>query len=215
MMTMKVSCRRIAVVGLAVGLMYQLPLSGQPESQDPHLRNDCRFAGQILQTGQPSPHYDWALGAIRLCSETGGEVLASLWSRPPTDSATLNKLFLASYTVRDARITNAAITAVLNESLPQLVRLNAMRVLVGHAVPRFRVSLADLSPDTPAHVTRMLPGVSHVVVKDGASPVGPEEIDSILEVLSRLRTDPDARLAAAAVYVHRQLSLWLQNGDGR
>lgn len=208
---MMVSFERIAVIALAVGLLHGMPLSGQRESQDPHLRNDCRLAGQILQTGQPAPHYQWAMETMRRCPETGGEVLPSVWAHPPTDSAALNTLFLASYTVRDARITDAAIAAASNGSLPQLVRLNAMRVLVGHAVPSFLLSLADLPPDTPPGVIKILGGKSHVSVDEGDRPIGPETLDSILNALARLRSDPDPRIAGAASYVFRQVSPRLLN----
>lgn len=208
------SRRRTTVVGLTVALLHTLPLSGQRESHDRHLRNDCRLAGQILQTGRPAPHYQWAMETIHRCPETGGEALASVWARPPADSAALNSLFLASYTLRDARITEAAIAAAANGGLSQLVRLSAIRVLVGHAVPRFLVSLEDLPPETPPGVTQLLPSVSHVVVSEGARPIGAETISGILDALSRLRSDPDPRIAAAASYVYRQLSFRLRNGPG-
>jgi hypothetical protein len=207
---MMISRKWIAVFGLTVGLLHSVPASGQGESQDRHLRNDCRQAGQILQTGQPAPHHEWAIGTIFRCVETGGEVLASVWARPPTDSSSLNGLFFASYTLRDRRVTEAAITAASNGSLPQLVRLNAIRVLVGHAVPSFRMSLTQLPPDLRPGVFETIGSVSHVAVYEGARPIDPETIDDILDTLSRLRSDPDPRIAAAASYVFPQVSNWLQ-----
>jgi hypothetical protein len=208
---MMVSRKRIAVFGLTVGLLHSLPASGQRESQDPHLRNDCRLAGQTLQTGQPAPHYEWAIGTISRCVETGGEVLASVWSRPPTDSSSLNSLFLASHRLRDARVTDAAIVAASNGSLPQLVRLNAIRVLVGHAVPSFLMSLTQLPPEARPGGYETIASVSHVAAYEGARPIGPETMDNILETLSRLRSDPDTRIAGAATYVFRQVFSWLEN----
>jgi hypothetical protein len=208
---MMASRKRIAVFGLTVGLLHSLPASGQGESQDPHLRNECRLAGQTLQTGQPAPHYEWAIGTIFRCVETGGEVLASVWARPPTDSSSLNSLFFASFTLRDARVTDAAIAAASNGSLPQLVRLNAIRVLVGHAVPRFLMSLTQLPPETRPGVYETIASVSHVLVYEGARPIGPETMDDILDTLSRLRSDPDPRIAGAASYVFPQVSRRLRN----
>jgi hypothetical protein len=204
-----VLCAGVIACCAAPTLLAQEP-GGADQSQDRHLRNECRRAGQILQTGQPAPHYEWAIGTIRRCVETGGEVLASVWTRPPTDSSSLNSLFFASYTLRDGLVTEAAIAAASNGGLPQLVRLNAIRVLVGHAVPRFRMSLTQLPPDLAPGVYETIGSVSHVVVYEGARPIDSETLDNILDTLSRLRSDPDPRIASAAAYVFPEVSYRLR-----
>lgn len=205
-MTMRRSWRRIACPVPIIVLLYHLPLSAQQERHDPDLRSDCLRAAQILETSPPSSGFRRATEDIARCAETGPEVLATLWARPPVDSASLERLFIASYTLRDARITAAAIAAVSNHGSPQLVRLNALRVLVGHADPRLMVFLKDLPPELPAGGYRWLGGVSHVNVREGMWPVGRETIDAIMNVVARLGRDPDARVAAAAAYIEEQLS---------
>jgi hypothetical protein len=202
-------CAGVIAYCAARPLLAQEP-GGGDQSQDRHLRNECCRAGQILQTAQPAPHYEWAIGTISRCIETGGEVLASVWVRPPTDSSSLNSLFRASYRLRDARVTEAAITTASNGSLPQLVRLNAIRVLVGHAVPRFLMSLTELPPDLRPGVYETIGSVSHVVAYEGARPIDSETLDNILDTLSRLRSDPDPRIASAAAYVFPEVSYRLR-----
>ena len=179
--------------------------AAQNENEDVHLHNDCRLAAQILETGHPAPHYAWAAETIPKCSEAGADVLARVWSRPPVDSVALEHLFYASYTLRDRRITNAVAAVATTGSSPPLVRLNAIRVLTGHAVPSLMVTVADLTPVENDSVRRFFGGVSHVTVRQGASPIEPSTVELILDTLDRLRNDSDARVARAASYIHGQL----------
>lgn len=186
-------------------------VAAQTEDQDVHLRNDCRLAAQILETGHPAPHYAWATGIIPKCAETGGAVLAQVWSNPPSDSMTLDRLFHASYTLRDRRVTIAVAAAAANQTLPQLVRLNAIRVLTGHAVPEFMVTVEQMTPVENAAVRVHLGGMSHVSVRQGAHPIRPEDVEvTILPTLTELRNDRDERIVRAATYVLDQVCGWLK-----
>lgn len=200
-------------LALATAVTHDQSLGAQTERQDPHLRNDCRLAAQVLDTGHPDPHYEWALEFIAKCEETGGPVLAGLWRRPSADSADLNRLFLSSYRLRDSRITAAVIDAVSDPALPQLMRLNAIRVMAGHAAPEFLLSIADLLRQESDSVRYLFPSVDHITVRNGGSPVGTSTIRTIVAALEVLKQDTDGQVAHAASRTHRQLCLRLRSQD--
>lgn len=175
-----------------------------PSSQ--HDRNDCRRAAQVLETGHPAPHYAWATEAISRCGDEGGVALAAVWARPPADSIALERVYFASYRLRDARITDAVISAAQDRGSSRLVRLNAIRVLTSHAEPGYLLySLALLTPEENDSVRTILPTVSHVNVVEGAHPIGPATRERIIDTLAALRSDVDSQVARAASYVLRNL----------
>lgn len=193
------------IVALTAAVAPGNPLAAQTEGQDVHVRNQCRLAAQVLETGHPAPHYGWALEAIDKCEQTGGPALAALWRGAPLEGERLNQLFLASYSLRDSRVTAAAIEAATNGSLPQLVRLNAIRVLAGHAFPEYLLTISDLLRVDPEYTTSRFPRVSHVVVRNGASPVGEGTIRAIITALSGMQSDSDAKVAYAATRTREHL----------
>jgi hypothetical protein len=182
------------------------PLAAQSEGQDRHVRNDCRLAAQVLETGHPAPHYEWALEFIAKCEETGAPVLAALW-RSAVNTEHLNRLYVSSYLLRDARITDAVTEVAQNRALPRLVRLNAIRVLAGHAVPAFLLSVPDLLRPENDSTISMFPRVSHITVRNGERRVEEATIRGIVEALGHLRSDADADVATAAVRTRRQICL--------
>lgn len=187
-------------------------LEAQTERQDPHVRNDCRLAAQVLETGHPAPHYEWALEFIAKCEETGAPVLAALW-RSAANTEHLNRLYVSSYLLRDARVTDAVTEVAQNRALPRLVRLNAIRVLAGHAVPEFLVTVPDLLRRENEFSIIPFPSVDHVMVRNGERPVDQAAIRGIVEALGHLRSDSDADVATAAVRTRRQICLRLRWQD--
>lgn len=201
------------IAGLMATAAAAAPLSAQTDQNDPHLRNDCRLAAQVLTTGHPAPHYDWALEFIPRCGEDGATALTHLWRNPPADEGRLNSLFVASYTLRDSRVTAAAVEAAANRTLPQPARLAALRVLAGHAVPQFLISTADLLRQESDTTRYSFPRVDHVNVQEGANPVGPSTIRTILATLESVGRDPDASVAYAASRTRRQVCMRLRSDD--
>lgn len=199
---------RPQVVSLWITLSIGVPAAhlGAQSNQDAHLRNDCRLAAQVLRTGNPAPHRVWAMETIARCGDLGGPaVVATVWTEPPNDTGLLERLYSASYMLRDRRITEAAAGAARNGALPQIVRLNAIRVLAAHAEPRYMLSVADLTPVESETVRVTPPTVSHPVVREGEQPIGRETMDLIVATLTRLRDDPDARVARAATYIRKHV----------
>lgn len=203
---------RTRLVALIVAALMAVPvrsLDAQTERQDPHVRNDCRLAAQVVETGHPAPHHQWALEFVGRCEVTGPPVLAALWSRPPSDTDDLNQLFLSSYRLRDSRVTAAVVQAAGDPVLPQIVRLAAIRVLAGHAVPEFLLSNTDLLRPDSDSARYMFPSVDHATVRNGESPVGEGTIRGILTALAGMTNDADAQVAHAALRTRQQLCLRL------
>ncbi len=82
------------------------------ESRDVHARNDCRLAAQVIRTGHPAPHVEWAYGAILRCDETGAAVLAERW-RTVRDSAEVGSLPWATWNSPARRIVFDAVAEVV------------------------------------------------------------------------------------------------------
>jgi hypothetical protein len=114
---------------------------------------------------------------------------------------------MSSYLLRDARITDAVTEVAENRALPRLVRLNAIRVLAGHAVPAFLLSVPDLLRPENESTISMFPRVSHITVRNGERRVEEATIRGIVEALGHLRSDADADVATAAVRTRRQICL--------
>lgn len=197
--------QRIALAGLIAFFVSVGQLHAQGERKDVHIRNDCRRAAQVLRTGNPAPHWDWALEYIARCEETGPTTLATLWRQPMSEVTTGEGLFIASYRLRDARLTETLLDVAADRSVPQPVRLNAIRVIAGHAVPEFLLSISDLSrPDSETRRVSF-PSVDHVSVRDGDVRVGSGTIRSIIIALARLSQDADPQVALAASRTHREI----------
>jgi hypothetical protein len=210
---MRLHVQSIAIVlTITTAITSGRSLEAQTERQDPHVRNDCRLAAQVLETGHPAPHYEWALEFIAKCEETGAPVLAALW-RSAADTEHLNRLYVSSYLLRDARITDAVTKVAQNRALPRLVRLNAIRVLAGHAVPEFLVTVPDLLRRENEFSIIPFPSVDPVTVRHGERPVEEATIRGIVEALGHLRSDSDADVATAAVRTRRQICLRLRWQD--
>lgn len=176
---------------------------GRREAQDAQLRNDCRLASQILVTGQPRPHYEWALSFISLCDARGPEALSHLWSETTGDADTvrLERLVFQSQRLRDARLLGALGTALNDAARPAAVRIAALRVLISYVAPLHDANAGSLSQERPTELLRfcMLNQVVDAVQRDGANPVTRAQIDSIVagvhEIGSR-ESNPALRAAA-------------------
>jgi len=105
------------------------------ESDDVHVRDDCRLAVQVLTKGHPAPKSDWALGIIFTCDQSGGAALQQLWATPPTDSAALDELMWASASLVDQRVYLGVRSAATNVGVPRAARIAALRVLASFIEP--------------------------------------------------------------------------------
>jgi hypothetical protein len=135
----------LSAIALAVAAV-STPLSAQPgERDDPHLRNDCRLAAQVIQTGNPAARRGWALDTIRRCDDSGPQVLADVWrTDPPAEPQALAELFNSTRDFNDRRIVDAVADVARRSGAPETTRIYALTLLYSYAVPGLYIEADDL-----------------------------------------------------------------------
>lgn len=190
-----------SLLAVAATAIVASVIPGRVHAQDDvYLRNDCRLASQILRTGHPVPHREWAWSVIPSCRDSAGSVLAAVWSDPPEGE--LSQLWGVSYRVRDARLTRTVVAALRDPSRSRAVRIVAARVLASHAAPNLVVLDSDLPALLGDSINSVYLSVDHSDVREGSVRVAPElvgEIRAALTAVAENDSDPEVRSAARAV----------------
>lgn len=175
------------------------------ENADVHLRNNCRLASQIVRTGNPHPHYDWAVAVLPTCDESGAVAIAALWQEVAADSAQLATLVYNARTLEDGRLLDALLGVAENAGRPRLVRLSALSVLVSY----FERGgfIGDLATRTPATARECTVGYQgHTGSVQGTVPFPANRRDLILASLNGLAANaPDVVVRTAADCVNSAL----------
>ena len=110
-------------------------------------RNSCRLAEQVIRTGHPAPHTDWALRFIASC---GAETYASavtgavLRLRTESDLSVLGPYWYHSRYLLDASLFEAAYSIASDRSASQPSRVLAMLALIYSLRNRMQADYADL-----------------------------------------------------------------------
>jgi hypothetical protein len=197
--------RWIVVVLTSLGLVGALKAQRVRERDDVHLRNDCRFAAQVLTTGEPAPHHDWAVAYSDRCDESGPPALAALWRRLSDDRTELGRVTYKTSSLRDQRLLDAMVATARDRSRPTLVRLATFQVLMSYFDTATYMPLEDL--ERPP-VGSPLSFQFDFVAEDGAQPLSASAPDTILAVLHELAAgDPDPTVQHAARFVARGLEV--------
>lgn len=155
-------------------------------------RNDCRLAEQVLVTGHPKPHRDWALQIIGSCGLGAADAIAAAWKNPPSDTLNLSTLFLASSRYRDGQIYDAVMRVVQDRTRPDLVRVAALGVLASYAQPRVMVDLRRLVrvASGPFVWQNAFLRIGHELAKEGLVPL-PQDVQSrVYHLVNDLASDP-------------------------
>jgi hypothetical protein len=165
------------------------------ESRDVHTRNDCRLAAQVIRTGHPAPHAEWAYGAIQKCEETGVAVLLEQW-RAVSDSLEAVYLAWASSRFPTRIVLDAISEVVLNSNASTEARLRGMSLLARFAEPNVFLSLSELR--RPSEGRRPMPWA----VLDGP-PYDPGELSDVapevIAIMERVRdSSTDATISRIA-----------------
>lgn len=112
-----------------------------------HHRNECRLAGQVLQTGHPRTKREWALEAIRSCEpEVAVPALVRSWMNAPDDTEHLMRLYRAGRRYRDGRLYMAVRSLASDPGRPQKVRIAALGNLAAQVDRRIAMDLNLLRP---------------------------------------------------------------------
>jgi hypothetical protein len=184
-----------ATVAVLLALSGTFAGAEAQESQDVHTRNDCRLAAQVIRTGHPAPHAEWAYGAIQQCDETGVAVLIEKW-RTVSDSLESGYLARASSRFPKRVVFDAISEVVLSSTASTEARLAGMSLLATFAEPNVFLSRSDLRRPTEGRRPRMM-SVS------GDRRDSPGELGSIapevIAIMERLRdTSEDAAISRIA-----------------
>lgn len=132
-------------LGLWIGLVAATPLAAQGnEPTDPHLRNDCRLAAQVVRTGHPAPQSEWAYSLISECAQSGSSAVASRWGARDLDTLTLQRLLRATARLRTRETYEAVRGAARDPRSTRLVRIYALSMLYSFAHPGRSVRVSDL-----------------------------------------------------------------------
>lgn len=198
------------LVGLLATVGPVTPAFGQNqhEKDDVHLRNDCRFASQVVSTGRPEPHYEWALRRLGACSATGPTVLADLW-RVNDATSDLDILYWASRELRDRRLVEAVVGVLSDRNRSTLVRLNALRTVASFIDDKAFVESLDRFPELPPRFHSCVAGTDHPFSRLGDEPPAADAGERLLELLRQLSTtDPEPRVKSGAACLWRELRAW-------
>lgn len=182
------------------------PLAAQAvESGNAHLRNDCRLATQVLQTGRPAPRREWALEAIRRCDQSGPAALAEFWRREaPAEVAELDLLFNATRSFNDRRVVDAVAEVARRRTAPETTRVYAIALLFSYAVPGRYIKVADLLH--PREQSARMSAVSHDERARGTRAVLGDlrpEVGALLRIVAH--SEPGSRVGIASAIVLRRL----------
>jgi hypothetical protein len=199
---------------LALGLGISAPLAAQQNDDraaEVRRRNDCRLAGQVLTTGHPHPHYQWARTKIINCEGEGPAYFAAQWAAAPSDTATLRHLIFGSTRLRDARVYMQLRQTAQNRNAPEATRVAAMIALARYVDPSIAIDLSELrAPAEPTTRIRFYGG-GHVdvVQTHGAQRLGSVTAE-VLALLNRIAADrytEDRNVWYAAAVLVRRIEL--------
>ena len=196
---------------LIVALLVALPCSSalaQGEREDVQLRNRCRQYAHYLEMGPKQPHYEEALSGIDACDDSGGAVLATLWSRiTAADSDAVGELSYVSARFRDRTLLDGLLTQIADGSRSRPVRMAMLDVLVSYyaagKAPPFGAREEGINPEFCT-----LASETDFDATDSASPVTPADRPRILDALKAIASgDPDSFLRSAAACTASALAL--------
>jgi hypothetical protein len=179
-------------------------LAAQPgERDDPHLRNDCRLAAQVIQAGNPATHREWALDAIRRCDDSGPQVLADVWrTNAPWDRGALARLFNATRDFNDRRIVDAVADVARRSGAPETTRIYALTLLYSYAVPGLYIEPDDLINDVRPAVSAVTHDDRVKQTREILGDLRPAVGELLAGIVAR---EPGSRVGTAAAAVLRHL----------
>lgn len=190
----------LAAAGTLLLSSTSLFAQGAGDPDDKHHRNDCRLALQIVETGHPAPHREWAYSLLPGCdATTGPAAVAALWSgRRSVGKDEWSLLVRTTYEFHDRRIFLALRNTAENTGADTDVRLDALALLFSYAETTGRwFTLADLRmpADGPSPPMRF---VTHAEPVVGAEPAGDvrEDVRTLYATLRDSDPDPVVRNAA-------------------
>lgn len=186
------SISRVAHVQLAIFALCACatPACGQANPDSVHLRERCRFAAQIVATGHPAPHEEWAVAFVRNCGAQGASALASGFAKLRTeqDTAAIQPFVRTAVNWRDGAVGDAAQSIAGDKRATEAARAYAFYVLLRY---RGRDLGTDYARLTGVGATEIctLGVMDHPPTREGA-PLSAGFQDATLALADRVAADP-------------------------
>jgi hypothetical protein len=190
----------LLVAGLSVpALLHAQLLTDLSRRQ---LRWDCEDAVNTLKQGWMTSSYDWAVSTVPGCGDDGIAAIAKVWRHPPRDTARLERLVVTSTQLSDQRILESVTATATDPRQPNVVRLEALRVLAFYANPALYISLGQLDPKWIMDAPGFLQRGDGFTGFEGSHPLDPEARERALETIRLIaENDKDDRVGLAAAYL--------------
>lgn len=121
---------------LIVSVLALAPVIAHGQESNPHdsvqFRNQCRLAAQVIRTGHPAPHRQWASSHITACGGEGGAALAHRLRalRHSFDTAAVRALAAPLSMMRDRHVFEAAMEVGADRRASDVARAYAFRALI-------------------------------------------------------------------------------------
>lgn len=192
--------------------------SAQARPDSVKLRNDCRLAEQVLTTGHPAPHREWASWTIRKCAGAGPVVAQAIFRlRTSADTALLKVVTAPAAVVRDREIYEAGLSILADATASSQARVYAIRMLAWLFYPDADLNYGDFV-DIDGDGDRSCYGSGthfHVSIVRGAL-LPPGWPDAIRQAARRVYENPaepaDVRQAARCFVLVRPSPILRRNG---
>lgn len=197
---------------LAIALALALPSCALAQAgggnDSVHVRNRCRLAVQIITTGRPEPHTDWAFEHVRRCGREGAAAIAQRMAAATVNSnqAEWEKLTAPTFYVHDAGIFRGALSIAQDRGASTIARVYSMKVLIQILTRGTTLSYDDLTrgPGAQRVCFGTGPGSHHEV--EEISPLPSDYRDRVIAAIRPLADDATQefaiRHAATCVMVH-------------
>jgi hypothetical protein len=176
---------RIALAGVLLALAPRA-LHAQDVQDSVRRRNECRLARQVLETGHPATHYQWALDRAWHCPEAAAGIRSRMERTAASrDTAALNALTQPTLTLRDGGIFRTALAIAGDKGASTEARIFAGRTLIYTMRPSGGIAYeAFVNPDRSCSGD-ISPHQSFV----SGAPVPADYVDRIHTLGRRLQAD--------------------------
>jgi hypothetical protein len=156
---------------------------GAQEENEPSQAEVCAAAAKVIAHAT-DPRLRSAAYAIMVRCPNSAASLASVWVRPPGDSASLAQLARESADLSDRRILDATLPVVQNAALPESTRRAALDVVLAQYAPSLAIGGGTWAD--PEHTS--LAGRSDYYQVPGEQPIAAVDRQRIIDTFRQMST---------------------------
>lgn len=185
-----------------VALLFMMPaiVEGQANPDSVKLRNDCRFAAQIIESGRPAPHRSEALDILQACGVVATPALVQLWEQDNLSEADQVKLTFASVRILSDTLARTLLRTAESPNRSVMVRASALAALVSIVDPSLDVTAQELVEERPGR-KRLLARRSHRYSQFGRESLTVPVLAELTTLVHRLSADPSPEIQRAAAMI--------------